>query len=219
MELQSGVPALRRMPPASASIAERPAPAPAVPADPFAALNAAQRAAVEHGLDGASAGPLLVIAGAGSGKTLTLASRVARLVLAGADPQRILLLTFSRRAALEMERRVGRALHGALGVWLDAATAATALGRDLPRGRRAAAARIRSAAIGLGEAFTIDDRGDAEDLMGLGAPGPRAGRDARIASRPRATCLAIYSRAVNSRRRWPRRCSGRTRGARPGTTS
>ena len=80
--------------------------------DPFAALNAAQREAVEHGMpDPRHADALLVIAGAGSGKTLTLASRVARLVLAGADPQRILLLTFSRRAAFEMERRVGRVLH------------------------------------------------------------------------------------------------------------
>ncbi|MEP6873834.1 MAG: UvrD-helicase domain-containing protein, partial [Burkholderiales bacterium] len=78
--------------------------------DPFASLNEAQRAAVEHG-----GGPLLVIAGAGSGKTMTLASRVARLVLAGADPQRILMLTFSRRAALEMQRRVGSVLHRALG--------------------------------------------------------------------------------------------------------
>ena len=86
--------------------------------DPFAALNAQQRAAVEHGLGEASAaaGPLLVIAGAGTGKTMTLASRVARLVLAGADPQRILLLTFSRRAAQEMERRCGRVLHAALGL-------------------------------------------------------------------------------------------------------
>ena len=68
----------------------------------FAGLNPAQRpggrvrrrpaATLAHG-------PLLVIAGAGSGKTLTLAARVARLVLAGADPARILLLTFSRRAA------------------------------------------------------------------------------------------------------------------------
>ena len=87
--------------------------------DPFALLNAQQRAAVEHGIElGAPLaipGPLLVIAGAGSGKTMTLASRVARLVLAGADPQRILLLTFSRRAAQEMQRRVGRVLHQALG--------------------------------------------------------------------------------------------------------
>ena len=56
-------------------------------------------------------GPLLVIAGAGSGKTNTLAHRVAHLILNGADPQRMLLLTFSRRAALEMERRVGSVLQ------------------------------------------------------------------------------------------------------------
>ena len=52
--------------------------------------------------------PLLIIAGAGSGKTNTLAHRVAHLVVSGADPRRILLLTFSRRAAVEMQRRVER---------------------------------------------------------------------------------------------------------------
>src|SRR5512137_453524 len=63
--------------------------------DPFAALNAEQRQAVLHGCDAGTDGPppLLIIAGAGSGKTLTLAARVARLVLDGADPQRILLLS------------------------------------------------------------------------------------------------------------------------------
>ncbi|RUT67505.1 ATP-dependent helicase, partial [Flavobacterium cupreum] len=68
-----------------------------VPDDPFASLNPEQRAAVEHDIgaaDGVSR-PLLVIAGAGSGKTNTLAHRVARLIIGGADPQRILLLTFS----------------------------------------------------------------------------------------------------------------------------
>ena len=81
--------------------------------DFLAALNAAQRLAVEQGVDSKakSGGPLLVIAGAGSGKTHTLAYRVAHLVRSGADPQRILLLTFSRRAAAEMERRVGQLLH------------------------------------------------------------------------------------------------------------
>ena len=54
-----------------------------------------------HG-DGQVAGPLLVIAGAGTGKTSTLATRVAHLILAGADPRRMLLVTFSRRAAKEM---------------------------------------------------------------------------------------------------------------------
>ena len=48
------------------------------------------------------ASPLLIIAGAGSGKTNTLAHRVAHLIAHGADPHRILLMTFSRRAAAEM---------------------------------------------------------------------------------------------------------------------
>jgi len=63
-------------------------------------LNQSQRTAVEHGVgDSRPAAPLLIIAGAGTGKTNTLAHRVARLVLNGTDPKRILLLTFSRRAA------------------------------------------------------------------------------------------------------------------------
>ena len=66
-------------------------------------LNPEQRRAVEH-----HGGPLLVIAGAGSGKTNTLAHRVAHLIVNGADPRRILLMTFSRRAAAEMTRRVER---------------------------------------------------------------------------------------------------------------
>src|SRR5580704_12366287 len=73
----------------------------------LAKLNAEQRRAVEHGcaaLD--EAPPLLIIAGAGSGKTNTLANRVAHLIVSGADPRRIMLLTFSRRAAAEMQRRV-----------------------------------------------------------------------------------------------------------------
>jgi DNA helicase-2/ATP-dependent DNA helicase PcrA len=75
-------------------------------------LNSEQRRAVEHGLsqqDCTVAGPLLVIAGAGSGKTNTLAHRVAHLIVNGADPRRILLMTFSRRrAAAEMLKRVER---------------------------------------------------------------------------------------------------------------
>src|SRR5688572_25154254 len=56
------------------------------------------------------AGPLLIIAGAGSGKTNVLAHRVAHLILGGGDPRWILLLTFSRRAAAEMTRRTERIL-------------------------------------------------------------------------------------------------------------
>ena len=77
-------------------------------------LNADQCRAVEYG-DGQVAGPLLIIAGAGSGKTNTLAHRVAHLVVNGADPRRILLMTFSRRAASEMTKRVERIAGEVLG--------------------------------------------------------------------------------------------------------
>ena len=84
----------------------------------FETLNAAQREAVTHGEcaagGGVRAGPLLVIAGAGTGKTSTLAHRVAHLLLAGVAPERMLLLTFTRRAALEMTRRAQRVMAAAL---------------------------------------------------------------------------------------------------------
>jgi DNA helicase-2/ATP-dependent DNA helicase PcrA len=79
-------------------------------------LNPEQRRAVEHGTAGAGPfAPLLVIAGAGSGKTNTLAHRVAHLIVGGADPRRILLMTFSRRAASEMSARVERIARKILG--------------------------------------------------------------------------------------------------------
>src|SRR5580704_10831427 len=86
-------------------------------------LNAAQRKAATHGEalpdSGYRAGPLLIVAGAGTGKTDTLAHRVAHLVIHGVDPARILMLTFTRRAAVEMRRRAHeitrRALNEPLG--------------------------------------------------------------------------------------------------------
>ena len=167
--------------------------------DPFATLNAEQRVAVEHGVVDAAAGPLLVIAGAGTGKTMTLASRMARLVLEGADPQRILLLTFSRRAAQAMERRCGRVLHAALG--FGATQRAPALpwaGTFHSIGARLL--RELAGSIGLSPQFTIHDRGDAEDLMGLVRQ--ERGLAATAKRFPmKGTCLAIYSRVVNSQ--WP----------------
>ncbi len=164
--------------------------------DPFATLNDEQRAAVEHGLHDAHAAPLLVIAGAGTGKTLTLAARVARLVLAGADPQRILLLTFSRRAAQAMEQRCGRMLHAALG--LRATQRAPALpwaGTFHSIGARLL--REYAPAIGLSDQFTVHDRGDAEDLMAVVRQ--ELGFTAAARRFPlKGTCLAIYSRLVNS---------------------
>ena len=164
----------------------------------FATLNREQRLAVEHGLGGAlePSGPLLVIAGAGTGKTMTLAARVARLVLAGADPQRTLLLTFSRRAAQEMERRCGRLLHTALGF----GPAQRAPGLPWAGTFHSVGARLlreAAGAIGLAATFTIHDRSDAEDLMGLVRQ--ELGLAATAKRFPlKGSCLAIYSRVVNA---------------------
>ena len=110
--------------------------------------------------------PLLVIAGAGSGKTNTLAHRVARLILDGADPHRMLLLTFSRRAAVEMEQRVAGVLRRVLGLGsLQTPVALPWSGTFHSVGARLL--RDFAGRIGLEENFTIQDRGDAEDLMAM----------------------------------------------------
>ena len=167
------------------------APAPPATASPFDALNAEQREAVWHGND-----PLLVIAGAGSGKTSTLASRVARLVLDGADPQRLLLLTFSRRAAHEMERRVGQTLMQALNLrGVDRPPALPWAGTFHAVGARLL--REYAGHIGLSDTFSILDRGDAEDLMGWVREELGHARSKRRFPL-KGTCLAIYSRVVNS---------------------
>ncbi len=106
-----------------------------------------------------------MIAGAGSGKTSTLAHRVAHLIAGGADPQRLLLLTFSRRAAQEMERRAGQVLCSVLGLRSQTPPALPWAGTFHGIGARLL--REYAAQIGLDENFTIHDRGDAEDLMGL----------------------------------------------------
>src|SRR5689334_17112333 len=129
-------------------------------------LNPEQLAAVQHGVEDGDTRPLLVIAGAGSGKTNTLAHRVANLIRHGADPQRVMLLTFSRRAAQEMERRVGSVLQKALGL------SPTQPLPNLPwsgtfHSIGARLLREYAQRIGLDESFTIHDRGDAEDLMGM----------------------------------------------------
>lgn len=167
--------------------------------DPFASLNPAQRAAVEHdiGVAPADARPLLVIAGAGSGKTNTLAHRVARLITSGADPQRILLLTFSRRAANEMTTRAGNVLHRIMGVRGGQAPATLPwAGTFHSIGARLL--RDYAGRIGLDESFTIHDRGDSEDLMGMVRH--EIGLTQTQKRFPlKGTCLAIYSRVVNSR--------------------
>ncbi|WP_036262887.1 ATP-dependent helicase [Methylocapsa aurea] len=162
-------------------------------------LNSEQRRAVEHGVglaDGAIGGPLLIIAGAGSGKTNTLAHRVAHLIVSGADPRRILLMTFSRRAAAEMSRRVERIYAKVLGSKAGVMTDALAWAGTF-HGIGARLLRDYAEQIGLDPAFTIHDREDSADLMNfvrheLGF--------SKMESRfpTKGTCLAIYSRAVNA---------------------
>ena len=161
----------------------------------LASLNAQQREAVVHGPGALPAQPLAIIAGAGSGKTSTLAHRVARLVRDGVDPSRILLLTFSRRAADALVRRAGQTL--ARTSKLRAATPPVLPWAGTFHGIGARLLRDYAPRIALSPTFTIHDRGDSEDLMAL------VRQERRIdTSRTRfpaaSTCVSIYSRAINS---------------------
>ncbi|OWY06289.1 ATP-dependent helicase [Thioclava sp. IC9] len=158
-------------------------------------LNDNQRAAVEFGVGGeALSPPLLVIAGAGSGKTNTLAHRVAHLLVNGADPRRILLMTFSRRAATELTRRVERITAQAMGTAV-AAEALTWAGTFHGIGARIL--REHALSIGLHPEFSIHDREDSADLMNLCRHGLGFSKtESRFPAK--GTCLAIYSRTVNA---------------------
>lgn len=150
----------------------------------LARLNPAQLEAVTH--DGAA---LLIVAGAGTGKTGTLAARVAHLIEQGTEPQRILLLTFTRKAAQEMLTRAGTMTD-------DAATAQVWGGTFHSVAHRLL--RIEGHAIGLHEGFTVLDPSDAVELFGIvraehvDTTGPRFPRKETIA--------AIYDRVVGTQR-------------------
>jgi DNA helicase II / ATP-dependent DNA helicase PcrA len=163
-------------------------------------LNPGQHAAVVHGIrlgeHARAVPPLLIIAGAGTGKTKTLTHRVAHLLLNGVDPRRILLLTFARRAAAEMTRRVAH-------ICAQASKARSGLSADTIEwsgtfhGVGARLLRMHAESIGLAPSFSICDRSDAEDLMDvvreeLGYAGMRN----RFPKK--GTCLSIYSYAVNA---------------------
>ena len=166
-------------------------------------LNPAQRLAAKYGEriqnnGGFSAGPLLVIAGAGTGKTMTLAHRVAHLVIEGVDPERILLLTFTRRAAEEMTRRVENIVR------------ASAPGSAaLPAGGLPWAGTFHSIAnrllrrfarnLGLDPGFSVLDRGDAADMLDVVRHELRLSRKSRRFPK-KDTCLAVYSRCVNAQK-------------------
>lgn len=144
-------------------------------------LNAAQLAAVEQ-----LEGPLLVVAGAGTGKTRTLVYRVARMIESGIPPESILLLTFTRRSAQEMLRRAAL-LVGARAEQVTGGTFHSFANLTL---------RQYGQTIGLSSNFTILDQGDAEDVINL-LRGQR-GLDARGKRFPRKNTLAaMFSASIN----------------------
>jgi DNA helicase-2/ATP-dependent DNA helicase PcrA len=150
--------------------------------DPLTDLNQAQRDAVTH-----QGGPLLVVAGAGTGKTRTLAGRVAWVLQRGVSPERVLLLTFSRRAAREMLARAKRSAGAeAARVW--GGTFHATANRLL---------RLHGRSIGASPDFTVLDQADGADLMNLIRG--ELGLGARERRFPRKETLAsIHSRTVNA---------------------
>ncbi|WP_439601154.1 ATP-dependent helicase [Devosia sp.] len=154
-------------------------------------LNPEQRQAAEH-----VGGPLLVIAGAGSGKTNTLAHRVAHLIVNGADPRRILLMTFSRRAAGEMQRRVERLVAQVMGPKAGVITDALSWAGTF-HGIGARLLREHAEQIGLTPGFSIHDREDSGDLINI-IRHEMGFSEAKKRFPTKGTCLAIYSRVVNA---------------------
>jgi DNA helicase II / ATP-dependent DNA helicase PcrA len=174
-------------------------------ADAFARLNPAQREAATHGVlaaGGVRASPLLVIAGAGTGKTSTLAHRVAHLLLHGAAPERLLLLTFTRRAALEMTRRAQRVVAEAMAQARGAGGTYGAMRLPWSGTFHAIGNRLirqHASRLGLDPSFNVLDRGDAADLMDVVRH--RLGFSKSERRFPRKdTCVGIYSHRVNTQR-------------------
>ena len=148
-------------------------------------LNDRQREAVTWG-----DGPLLVVAGAGSGKTRTLAYRVAHLIHRGVSPERILLLTFTRRAAREMISRASSVLGE------KAAVAAEVWGGTF-HATANRLLRIYGKALDLAPEFTIMDQSDAEDMLQV-IRHKIIDKETKGRFPRKGTLLAVYSRRMNS---------------------
>jgi DNA helicase II / ATP-dependent DNA helicase PcrA len=169
-------------------------------------LNSAQRKAVAHGEavpeKGWRAGPLLVIAGAGTGKTMTIAHRVAQLVLNGVDPARVMLLTFTRRAAHEMRRRSHEIVRESMGDTLGNKAQAMIqrlvwTGTFHSIGNRLLRHYARH--LQLDPSYTVIDRADSADLLDeIRAQLGFAAKEQRFPRKD--TCLAIYSWRVNTQK-------------------
>ncbi|MBI4802601.1 MAG: UvrD-helicase domain-containing protein [Elusimicrobia bacterium] len=114
-------------------------------------LNSKQLEAVRY-----FGGPLLILAGAGTGKTKTLTSKIALLIASGVPPSRILAITFTNKAAQEMLHRVGRLVHNSGGMWIHTFHA---LGARL--------LRRHGKLIGVKPDFAIYDEDDQKKLIQL----------------------------------------------------
>jgi DNA helicase-2/ATP-dependent DNA helicase PcrA len=172
----------------------------------FDALNPMQRRAATFGTPaadkgGVTAGPMLILAGAGTGKTNTLAHRTAHLVVNGVDPARILMLTFTRRAALEMIRRTQNIVAEVMadrGRAGDRSVATRLLWSGTFHSVGNRILRLYAKHLGLDPHFTVLDRADAADLMDVVRH--ELGFSAKDKRFPRKdACLAIYSYRVNTR--------------------
>jgi DNA helicase II / ATP-dependent DNA helicase PcrA len=172
----------------------------------FDALNPMQRRAATFGTPvadrgGVTAGPMLILAGAGTGKTNTLAHRTAHLVVNGVDPARILMLTFTRRAAQEMIRRTQNIVAEVMadrGRAGDRSVATRLLWSGTFHSVGNRILRLYAKHLGLDPNFTVLDRADAADLMDVVRH--ELGFSAKDKRFPRKdACLAIYSYRVNTR--------------------
>jgi DNA helicase-2/ATP-dependent DNA helicase PcrA len=166
-------------------------------------LNPAQRQAAEYG-DKApdqkfQAGPLLVIAGAGTGKTMTLAHRVAHLIIQGISPERILLLTFTRRAAQEMTRRVDAIVRRSMNANANPAPAGVLPWSGTFHSVANRLLRRFAANLDLDPGFSVLDRGDAADMIDVTRHQLALTKKSRRFPK-KDTCLAIYSRCVNTQK-------------------
>jgi DNA helicase-2/ATP-dependent DNA helicase PcrA len=163
-------------------------------------LNSEQQNAVcySHDTDPAKpSGPLLIIAGAGTGKTNTLAHKTAHLILNGASPERILLMTFARRASNELASRANRIVEQQMAAQKKSFKAVKISWMGTFHSVAARLLRSHAGAIGLDQNFVVMDRNDSADMLDMLRHELGFSRTERRFPHKK-TCLDIYSRCVNS---------------------
>ncbi|GLP95500.1 ATP-dependent helicase [Paraferrimonas sedimenticola] len=165
---------------------------------PSVQLNSQQTEAVHYGLpEQSESGPLLIIAGAGTGKTNTLAHKTAQLILSGVPPEKILLVTFARRAAAELASRANRIVEQTLAMQKKSKLAAKIEWMGTFHSISARLLREFAPAIGLESDFTVLDRNDSADMLDVLRHELGFSKTHRRFPKKK-TCLDIYSRCVNS---------------------